>query len=99
MARGDRRRAAHDLRQVAVRSAFVFSEGNPPMSTKSIKPRRYGTLDDAAAYLRISKKTARRWVDQGRLPAYRVGPRYVRVDLNELESAVVRPIPPTDEED
>lgn len=62
-----------------------------PVSMKSA--RRYGSTEDAAAYYKVSKKTVRRWIDEGRITGYRVGPRYIRVDLDEIEAAVVRAIP------
>lgn len=36
------------------------------------------TLDQAAAYLAVSKTTLRRWTNDGRLACYRVGPRNER---------------------
>ncbi len=55
--------------------------------------RRYGSIEDAAAYYKVSKKTVRRWIDEGLIAGYRVGPRYIRLDMDELEAAVVREIP------
>lgn len=37
--------------------------------------RQYGTVRDAAVYLRVSPTTVRRLVDEGRLRAYRPSPR------------------------
>ena len=45
------------------------------------------TLLEAGRLLRVSTVTLHRWIRQGRLPAYRVGPRKVRVrrvDLTQL---------------
>lgn len=44
----------------------------------------------AADYLNCSVKTVRRRIAEG-LPAYRVGPRAIRVDLADLD-ALMRPI-------
>ncbi|OYN77473.1 helix-turn-helix domain-containing protein [Mycolicibacterium sphagni] len=33
-----------------------------------------------AAYLGVNEKTIRRWISQGYLTAYRVGPKLIRVD-------------------
>jgi excisionase family DNA binding protein len=63
--------------------------------TLSSPPRRYISTEEAADFLGVSKKTVRRWIDTGRLTGYRVGPRYIRVDLNEVEAAMVRRIPTT----
>ena len=46
----------------------------------------------AAEYAGVSPKTIRRYIAAGRLAAYRVGPRLIRVDLAEVE-AMLRPIP------
>lgn len=54
--------------------------------------RRLGSVADAAAYADLSPRTIRRYVAEGRLTGYRVGPRLVKVDLAELD-AIVRPIP------
>ena len=45
--------------------------------------RRWITVQDAADYLSIHPVTCRRLIDQGRIPASRVG-RSVRIDLREL---------------
>lgn len=49
-------------------------------------------LNEAADYSRKSPRTIRRYIAEGLLPAYRVGPRDIlilRADLDEL----LRPIP------
>lgn len=50
--------------------------------------RRYGTLQQAAEYINVSTKTIRQMVEDGRLTGYRYGPRLLRVDLSELDSAI-----------
>jgi excisionase family DNA binding protein len=42
---------------------------------------------EAAAYARCSERTIRRWISQRRLPVnrYRVGPRRIEIDLNEVD--------------
>ena len=54
--------------------------------------RRFVTLDIAAEYLSVDKRTVRNFIAQGRLAGYRTGPRLIRVDLNEID-AMLRPIP------
>jgi excisionase family DNA binding protein len=56
--------------------------------------RKLMTIAAAAAYADVHPVTLRRWVAAGRLPAYRVGPRLLKVDQAELDS-VVRPLPVT----
>jgi excisionase family DNA binding protein len=53
---------------------------------------KYLTLDDAAEHLLVSRRTIRRWIAAGDLPAYRVGPRQVRIATADLD-ALMRRIP------
>jgi excisionase family DNA binding protein len=64
------------------------------MSSSSIQrpARRFASIVDAAEYVDVNPKTVRRWISTGRLTGYRVGPRIIRVDLNELD-AMVRVVP------
>lgn len=50
-----------------------------------------GTLAQAADILACDPKTVRRYVADGRLTGYRIGPRNLRVDLNEV-SSLIRPV-------
>ncbi len=54
--------------------------------------RQLVSLSAAAAYADVSTRTLRRYIAQGRLTGYRVGPRLVKVDLSELDQ-LARPIP------
>jgi excisionase family DNA binding protein len=49
------------------------------------------SLADAAEHVGVTTRTLRRWIAAGTLPAYRVGPRLVRVNLDDLEE-LMRPI-------
>jgi excisionase family DNA binding protein len=53
------------------------------------------SLDAAADELGISKRSLRRLISKGELPAYRIGslPQVVRVDRDEL-AAVLQPVVP-----
>ncbi len=60
------------------------------------------TKAEAAKLLKVSPVTISRWLKQGRLPAYRLGPRAIRIrraDLDALLDPVVAeeeiPIPPS----
>jgi excisionase family DNA binding protein len=48
-------------------------------------PRKTITLAEAAATYAVSARTLRRWIDAGRITAYRVGPRMIRLDPDELD--------------
>jgi excisionase family DNA binding protein len=54
--------------------------------------RQLVSLDEAAESLGLSRRTLRRRISDGTLPAFRVGPRAVRVDVADLER-LARPIP------
>lgn len=54
--------------------------------------RRLESIQSAAEYAGVSTKTIRRRIADGSLTGYRMGPRLLRVDLNELD-AMLRPIP------
>lgn len=53
-------------------------------------PAQLLTLDDAALAAGVHRETIRRWIAKGVVPAYRVGPRLVRIDARELERATHR---------
>lgn len=43
------------------------------------------TVPEAAELLKVSAVTVSRWLKQGRLPAYRVGPRAVRIRRADID--------------
>ena len=59
------------------------------------------TVREAATLVKVSPLTISRYLRQGRLPAYRVGPRAIRVRRADVET-LLKPVanggPPTDEE-
>lgn len=54
--------------------------------------RRWVSQTEAADYLGITDRTLRRMIAAGRLPAYRLGPRLLRIDVADLD-ALLRPVP------
>ena len=62
------------------------------MSTTRTPTRRLATIATAAEYAVCSEKTIRRRIAAGQLTGYRMGPRLLRVDLDEVD-ALLRPIP------
>jgi excisionase family DNA binding protein len=56
-------------------------------------PAQWVTIAAAAQRLGISTKSIRRRIADGTLPAYRVGPRLIRLNLLDVDRLMVRPIP------
>lgn len=50
--------------------------------------RRYATINQTAEYLGVTDRTVRQMIADGRLTAYRNGPRIVRLDLAEVDAAM-----------
>ena len=66
----------------------------PAVSKTRVPQRQLVTLAVAADHAAVSDKTIRRRIADGSLTGYRMGPRLIRVDLNELD-ALLAPIPAT----
>jgi excisionase family DNA binding protein len=47
----------------------------------------------AADHYGVSRQTVRRWIASGKITAYRVGPRLIRVDLEEIEARIIHTVP------
>ena len=63
-----------------------------PVTREDILTRREAIDNaNAAAYLGVSHKTIRRLISSGRLPAFRVGGRTIRVYVEDVE-ALKQPI-------
>ena len=60
--------------------------------TKRRPAAQWLTIAEAAARLRVSTKTIRRYIDAGRLEVSRVGPKMIRIDVADLDALIV-PIP------
>ncbi|MCE3555444.1 helix-turn-helix domain-containing protein [Pseudonocardia sp. RS11V-5] len=52
--------------------------------------RQLVSLSTAAEYADCGVNTIRRWISEGRLPGYRLGPKLLKVDLNELDELAQR---------
>ena len=64
------------------------------MPTSVVKTtRRLATLNSAAEYAHCHKRTIRRRIADGSLTGFRQGPRLILVDLNEVDDALLVPIP------
>lgn len=55
--------------------------------------RRLESIIIAAEHADVSTRTIRRYIASGILTGYRVGPRLVKVDLNEIDQKIIRTIP------
>lgn len=51
--------------------------------------RRLRDITEAADYLGVNPRTIRRYLADGRLTAYRVGDKLLRVDMAEVEALAV----------
>lgn len=65
------------------------------MSQSSLPRNRLLTVAAAGDHIGVSTKTLRRRIAEGELPAYRIGPRAIRVRLEDVE-AMCRRIPTGD---
>ena len=57
--------------------------------------RRLAPIPAVAEQFCVNENTVHNWIDSGLLTAYRVGPRLIRVDLDEADAALLRPIAPS----
>jgi excisionase family DNA binding protein len=56
------------------------------------RTRRLASIADAAEYTATCTRTIRRRIADGTLTGYRTGPKLLRVDLDEIDSKLLRPI-------
>lgn len=59
--------------------------------------KEFLTVTEAATLLRVAPSTVRRWIRQGDIPAYRLGPRRVGLKREDL-SIVIAPVGKDSEE-
>lgn len=57
--------------------------------SRTIPTRRLCTQAEAAEFLGVTTRTVRKYIASGRLTAYRVGARMVRLDADEVEALPV----------
>jgi excisionase family DNA binding protein len=65
----------------------------PTRLRPSVRGKRLASIDDAAEYCGVSTKTIRRRISDGTISGFVLGPRLLRVDLNEVDDRLLRPIP------
>ena len=61
-------------------------EGNE-MNCKTL-PARITTVQDVADRFQVTPITVRRWIAAGKLTAYRIAGRSIRLDLDEVDALV-----------
>lgn len=54
-----------------------------------IADARFYNVREAARYLGVNRSTVWRWIEAGRLTAYRVGPKAIRIKREDLDRVVV----------
>lgn len=57
-------------------------------AVRTITPARFprwASVREAEAYSGVPAKTLRGWIARGVLPATRLGPRLIQIDLNEID--------------
>jgi excisionase family DNA binding protein len=59
-----------------------------PGPNRATRRRRYVKIAVAAEYLQVTDRTIRQMISDGRLTGYACGKRLVRVDLDEIDSAM-----------
>lgn len=65
---------------------------DPMDKAKRTRPRQLVSLAEASKLFDVSPKTLRRRIADGSLTGYRLGPRLIKVDLEEVD-AILRVIP------
>ncbi|MFP1155536.1 excisionase family DNA-binding protein [Mycobacterium sherrisii] len=64
----------------------MSSSTAPTVGAQRQSRRRWATVAQTATYLAVTPRTVRQMVADGRLTAYRNGPRLVRIDLQEVDA-------------
>jgi hypothetical protein len=54
------------------------------------EPPRWVLLPEAAAYAGVTTRTMRSWASNGTVPVYRIGPKLLQIDLNDIDALRVR---------
>lgn len=62
----------------------------PKSQTPRARARQFESLGTAAERTGMSVRTLRRRIAEGRLPAYRTGPRIIRVDPEDVDRLMVK---------
>lgn len=63
------------------------------MANNTTSRRNLVSLQKFCDMYDITERTGRSWIAQGKIHGYRLGDRLIRVDLDEVERDLLRPIP------
>jgi excisionase family DNA binding protein len=63
----------------------------PPANRRERRHPELIGLQESADLCNVDPRTIRRWIAAGRINAYRVGPRLIKIDVAELDK-VLRPV-------
>lgn len=69
-----------------------MARSRPAAPTTPTAVPRWATQEDTAEYMRCSQKTVRRYLASGKLTGYRLGDRFLRIDLNEVDADAPDPL-------
>lgn len=71
-------------------------DGTLTAMVSRLMPPRWATIDEAAEYIGggVAPRTVRGWIRRGELKAVRMGPRLLRIDLNDVDRMGRRVSPP-----
>lgn len=58
------------------------------MRKKSLPNPEWLTVEQVAAETSAHRNTVLRWIDKGYLPAYRFGPRVIRINRADLDAMI-----------
>jgi excisionase family DNA binding protein len=59
-----------------------------PAATAATARPCWASINETAEHLSVIPRTVRQMIADGRLTAYRIGSRVVRLDLNEVDAAL-----------
>jgi excisionase family DNA binding protein len=61
-------------------------------TTTATPTRKLVNQTEAAEFAGVCTRTIRNWIAAGVITGYRTGPRLIRVDIAELEAALLQPM-------
>lgn len=70
------------------RIAAPVADKNEKTQNRAERRRKYASQAQAAEYVGVTARTIRQWIAEGRITGYRINERLIRVDLNEIDTAM-----------